>query len=112
MVGGGWGGGGGASRLHFSVIKSLHKEFRSWPGQHLDAYPLGHSTAVWLRFWGLAYWLKTQLFNFWASFQVVYSESFNFYFLGFWASKLVRLVWACVVLYSILFYSILCPLVN
>ena len=33
------------------------------------------------------YWLKTQLFNFWASCKVVYSESFNFYFLGFWASK-------------------------
>ena len=37
---------------------------------------------------GLTYWLKTQLFNFWASYKVVYSESFNFYLLGFWASKL------------------------
>ena len=36
----------------------------------------------------LTYWLKTQLFNFWASYKVVYSESFNFYSLGFWASKL------------------------
>ena len=39
-----------------------------------------------------AYWLKTQLFNFWASYKVVNSESFNFYFLGFWASKKVRCV--------------------
>ena len=38
------------------------------------------------------YWLKTQLFNFWASCKVVYSESFNFYFLGFWASKKSRLL--------------------
>ena len=29
----------------------------------------------------LAYWLKTQLFNFWASYKVVYPESFNFCFL-------------------------------
>ena len=34
-----------------------------------------------------SYWLKTQLFNFWASYKVVYSESFNFYFLVFWASR-------------------------
>ena len=34
-----------------------------------------------------SYWPKSQLFNFWASYKVVYSESFNFYFLGFWASK-------------------------
>ena len=34
-----------------------------------------------------SYWLKTQLFNFWASCKVVYSESSNFYFLGFWARK-------------------------
>ena len=32
-------------------------------------------------------YLKIQLFNFWASYKVVYSESFNFYSLGFWASK-------------------------
>ena len=36
----------------------------------------------------LAYWLQTQLFNFWASYKVVDSESFNFYFLGFGASGL------------------------
>ena len=36
----------------------------------------------------LSDWLKTQLFNFWASYKVVYSESFNFYFLWFWARKL------------------------
>ena len=36
----------------------------------------------------LAYWLTTQLLNFGASYKVVYSESFNFNFLGFWASKL------------------------
>ena len=35
----------------------------------------------------VTHWLKTQLFNFWASYTVVYSESFNFYFMGFWASK-------------------------
>ena len=35
----------------------------------------------------VTYWFKTQLFNFWASYKVVYSESFNFYFLGFWASR-------------------------
>ena len=33
-------------------------------------------------------WLKTQLFNFLGLLiKVVYSERFNFYFLGFWASK-------------------------
>ena len=30
-----------------------------------------------------SYWLLTQLFNFWGSYKVVDSESFNFYFLGF-----------------------------
>ena len=34
-----------------------------------------------------AYWLLTQLFNFWGSYKVVDSEGFNFYFLGFWASE-------------------------
>ena len=34
----------------------------------------------------VSYWLQTQLFNFWGSYKVVDSESFNFYFLGFWAS--------------------------
>ena len=29
------------------------------------------------------YWLKTQLFNFWTSYKVVYSESSNFISLGF-----------------------------
>ena len=33
------------------------------------------------------YWLLTQLFNFWGSYKVVDSESFNFYVLGFWASE-------------------------
>ena len=33
------------------------------------------------------YWLQTQLFNFWGSYKVVDSESFNFCFLGFWASE-------------------------
>ena len=34
------------------------------------------------------YWLKPNFFfNFWASEKVAYAESFNFYFLGFWASK-------------------------
>ena len=41
--------------------------------------------------WGsgthLTCWLLTQLFNFWGSYKVVDSESFNFYFLGFWASE-------------------------
>ena len=32
--------------------------------------------------------LQTQLFNFWGSQEVVDSESFNFYFVGFWASEL------------------------
>ena len=36
----------------------------------------------------LAYWLLTQLFNFWGSYKVVDSESFNFYYFGFWASEL------------------------
>ena len=31
---------------------------------------------------------KTQLFNFWGSYKVLDSESFNFYSLGFWASKI------------------------
>ena len=31
-------------------------------------------------------WLQTQLFNFWCSCKVVDSESYNLYFLGFWAS--------------------------
>ena len=35
----------------------------------------------------MTYWPKPQLFNFWASYKVLYSESFNFYFLGFWARK-------------------------
>ena len=35
----------------------------------------------------VSYWLLTQLFNFWGSYKVVESESFNFYFLGFWASE-------------------------
>ena len=40
----------------------------------------------------LAYWLQTQLFNFWASYKVVDSESFNFDFLGIWGSELVALI--------------------
>ena len=41
----------------------------------------------------ISYWLKIQLFNFWASYKGVRSESFNFYFLWFWASK-IRGCWA------------------
>ena len=37
---------------------------------------------------GETYWLYSQLFNFWGSYKVVDSESFNCYFLGFWASEL------------------------
>ena len=33
------------------------------------------------------YWRETQLFNFWGSYKAVVSASFNFYFLGFWASE-------------------------
>ena len=36
----------------------------------------------------LSYWLQTQLFNFWGSYKVVGSESFNFYFPWVWASEL------------------------
>ena len=40
----------------------------------------------------IPYWLKTPLFNLWASCKVVYSESFNCYFLGFWASKILTVL--------------------
>ena len=30
----------------------------------------------------ISYWLKTQLFNFWASYKIVYSEGFNSLGLG------------------------------
>ena len=42
---------------------------------------------VGLRVVGVSYWLKNPTFNFWSSSKVDYSESLNFYFLGFWASK-------------------------
>ena len=41
------------------------------------------------------YWFKTQLLNFWASYKVVSSESFNFYSLGFRARKCIRTHVSC-----------------
>ena len=63
-----------------TILRSTQGSKRSLPGLGVGFEGLGIP---------YAYWLKTQLFNFWASYKVVYSESFNFYFLGFWPSRYV-----------------------
>ena len=61
------------------LVASKGGEQQLWqpPAGDADDHPVAGTLKT------LAYWLLTQLFNFWGSYKVVDSESFNFYFLGF-----------------------------